>query len=77
LNNKEIHYLTKQELAKKIDLIIFSDFYQLNKMEEQKKRDFGKVLAIKIAVKGMAKDLKNRFRMNRSPAIVKSKVIAK
>lgn len=61
LNNKEIHFMTKNELIKKIDLIVFSDYYAKQNHEIEKNKDFVKVMATTIQVKSIAKNLKGRF----------------
>lgn len=80
MNNREIHFLTKQELIKKIDIIVFSDYYEMEKNEQQVKMDFAKVMFTKMRVKSMAKNLKSRFikiqdTKSKAPPIIARKVV--
>jgi hypothetical protein len=58
INNCEIHFMTTHELLKKIDLVIFSEFNQEQKILKEKQESFGKVAGVQIKVKRIAKNLK-------------------
>jgi len=67
-------------LIKKIDIIVFSDYYEMEKNEQQVKMDFAKVMFTKMRVKSMAKNLKSRFikiqdTKSKAPPIITRKVV--